>query len=134
MKELTFGEKLVKGLVAMANNDGPYLVHCVEGKDRTGYLIMVLSALSGATYEEMVDDYMLTYDNYYSITKKSDKDRYETIKEKDIDLMLHYLIGDEDNKKNLIKIDDYAKYARKYLISIGMQEIDIDNLVAKLSN
>jgi len=51
----------------MASADGPYLVHCLEGKDRTGFVCIVLEALMSATYQEIVDDYMLTYNNYYHI-------------------------------------------------------------------
>lgn len=56
---------------------------------------MIIEELLNASYQEMVDDYMVTYENYYSITKENDKDKYETIKEKNIDLMLHYIIDDE---------------------------------------
>ena len=129
-EEQSFKDSLVKGLTAMANNPGPYLVHCVEGKDRTGYVIMVIESLMEASYEEMVDDYMLTYDNYYGIDKNDS--RYKTIKEKNIDLMLHYIIGDEKQKKDLSKIDDYSEYTKKYLISIGMNEEDINKLVEQL--
>ena len=131
-EEQSFKDSLVKGLTAMANNPGPYLVHCVEGKDRTGYVIMVIESLMGASYEEMVDDYMLTYDNYYGIDKNDS--RYKTIKEKNIDLMLHYIIGDEKQKKDLSKIDDYSEYTKKYLISIGMNEEDINKLVEQLKD
>ena len=109
------------------------MVHCVEGKDRTGYVMMVIEALLNASYQEIVDDYMITYGNYYNITKETDIERYETIKEKNIDLMLHYIIDDEKNEKDLSKIDDYATLAKKYLLSINMTESIIDNLIQKLS-
>jgi len=133
MKELSFGEKLVKGLTAMSENDGPYYIHCVEGKDRTGYVLMVLEALTGSTYQEIIDDYMITYDNYYDINKDSDIDRYETIKEKNIDVMLHYIIGDNDNKVELSKINDYSEYAKKYLLALGMEEEKINKLINNLT-
>ena len=132
-KKDDFKEKLVLGLTSMANNEGPYLVHCVEGKDRTGYVIMILESLMNASYEEMVDDYMLTYKNYYDITEESDKEKYDVIKEKNIDLFLHYIIKDTDNKKDLSKIDDYSKYTKDYLLTIGMKEEDINKLIEELS-
>ena len=128
-----FKDKLVKGLNGIADNTGPYLIHCLEGKDRTGYVLMIIEALLGASYQEIVDDYMLTYENYYSITKECDKERYEIIKEKNIDLMLHYIINDENNEKDLSKIDDYTTYAKNYLLSIGMTEEIINQLIEKLS-
>lgn len=130
-KNKDFSDNLVKGLNAIANNDGPYLVHCVEGKDRTGFVIMVLEALVGATYDEMIDDYMETYKNYYSITLDSDKEKYETIKETNIDIMLRF-ITNSDEKTDLTKID-YETKTKEYLLSIGMKEKDINKLKEKLS-
>jgi protein tyrosine/serine phosphatase len=133
MKELTFGEKLVKGLKAMAEHDGPYLVHCVEGKDRTGYIVMVLSALSGASYQEMIDDYMITYDNYYGINKESDQTKYNTIKKRNIDMFLRYISDNEDNLDVDLTTINYEEAITKYLTRIGMQEKDINTLKTKLT-
>ena len=133
MKELSFGEKLVKGLNEMSKHDGPYNVHCVEGKDRTGYVIMVLSALSGATYQEMVDDYMITYDNYYGINKESDLSKYNTIKKRNIDMFLRYVSGNDENLDADLTSIDYEGAITKYLIRIGMQESNINLLKTKLT-
>ena len=45
-------------------------VHGLEGKDRTGFMCAVLQMLCGASYEEILEYYMKTYENYYKITKK----------------------------------------------------------------
>ena len=126
-----FQTSLAKGLTAVANNEGPYLIHCQEGKDRTGFVLMVIEGLLGATYQEIVDDYMLTYKNYYSITETSDSERYEIIKEKNIDVMLRHILNDEE--KDLSKAD-YQTVMNKYLFSIGMRQDDINKLIEKLSN
>ena len=81
-KDNAFKQKLIAGLRFALNNDGPYLIHCVEGKDRTGFVCMIFEALAGATYEEIVNDYMITYDNYYDINKESNLSKYSIIKEK----------------------------------------------------
>ena len=133
MKELTFGEKLVQGLKAMSEHDGPYLIHCVEGKDRTGYVVMVLSALSGATYQEMVDDYMITYDNYYGINLKTDKSKYDTIKNRNIDMFLRYISGNDDNLDVDLSKINYEEAITNYLLKIGMKQEDINTLKAKLT-
>ena len=131
-EETSFSNSLIKGLEKMANNDGPYLVHCVEGKDRTGFVIMVLEALGGATYQEMVDDYMETYKNYYGITLESDKIKYNTIKELNIDFMLRYITGSDENT-DLNKIDYEAK-TREFLLSKGISENNLEILKEKLYN
>lgn len=133
-KSQDFKEKLVKGLTAMANNPGPYLIHCVEGKDRTGYVLMIVEALAGASYKEIVNDYMVTYENYYNITKSNDKTRYETIKERNIDTMLYYVTGnDGPDKENLAGIADLDERVKSYLISIGMSEASINQLINNLT-
>ena len=126
-----FNEKLAKGLTEAAKNDGPYLVHCVEGKDRTGYVMMILEALAGASYDEIIDDYMLTYENYYGITQTSDIDRYETIKEKNIDIMIAYVTGNDQNVD--YRTADLSQYAADFLVKIGMTNEDIETLQNKLT-
>ncbi len=49
-------------------NPAPYEVNCVEGKDRTGFVIAVLECLAGASYDELVEDYLITYYNYFNVT------------------------------------------------------------------
>ena len=124
-----FSQKLVIGLNAASRADGPYLVHCVEGKDRTGFVCMVMEALAGATYREMVDDYMVTYDNYYGINLTTEPTKYRIIKEKNIDVMLRYITGDGTAD---LTTADYASCARAYLLSIGMTAEDVDALTARL--
>lgn len=130
-KSESFGEKLAQGLEAVAQSEGPVLIHCVEGKDRTGYVLMLLEALCGATYGEIVDDYMLTYDNYYGINKTSDPERYDIIKEKNLDVMISYMTGTpaEDGFENA----DLAKSARALLVRIGMTEESVNRLYSKLT-
>jgi hypothetical protein len=41
---------------------GCVVFHCASGKDRTGLLALVLLALTGATPDEIVADYLLTYE------------------------------------------------------------------------
>jgi len=65
----TFMQTLGTGLKFMLNNQPPYLLHCNEGKDRCGFVSMLLEALAGATYEEVAADYMQTLINFYLIQK-----------------------------------------------------------------
>ncbi len=124
-----FRARIVTGLTAMAEHDGPYLVHCTEGKDRTGFVCMLLEALCGASYQEIVDDYMITYDNYYQITKTGDADRYDVIVENVLNPMIQSVIGDDSVD---LKTADYAEYAQKYLRDAGMKQEQINALTTKL--
>ena len=62
-----FKDGLVKGLRFMIENEGPYLIHCREGKDRAGFVSAILEALMGASIEDIKNDYTKTYTNYYNV-------------------------------------------------------------------
>ena len=125
-----FRSKIANGLTAMAEHDGPYLLHCTEGKDRTGFVCMLLEALCGASYQEIVDDYMITYDNYYGITKASDAVRYDVIVESVLDPMLKSVAGDGTD----LRTADLAEAAASFLRSAGMTDAQIAALKNHLEN
>jgi hypothetical protein len=125
-----FREKVVHGLAAMAENDGPYLVHCTEGKDRTGFFCILLETLAGATYQEIVDDYMVTFDNYYGITENTDKVKYDTIVESLFLPMLRTIVGeDADLSDPGVTLSGNAE---QYLRDAGMPDEQIAALHVKL--
>ena len=126
-----FRTRLASGLTELAQCDGPFLVHCVEGKDRTGYVMMLLEALAGASYDEIIDDYMLTYDNYYQINLDTYEDMYFTIKTRNIDAMLLYVTGVEDIGE--LKNASLDTYVIRALVSMGMKEEDVNLLKEKLT-
>lgn len=45
---------------ALANREGPSLVHCLAGKDRTGMAVALFHALVGVHHDDIVEDYLLT--------------------------------------------------------------------------
>lgn len=127
---VTYAEKLAAGLVALSEHDGPYLVHCIEGKDRTGFTCMLLEALAGASYDEMLADYMTTFDNYYHVNKETDPTRFETIASVNFDTMLEHLPGLEDAD---VHAAEYVEPARAYLRRGGMTDEQLDALVARIT-
>ena len=127
-KTREFQNGLVEGLTFLSKNEGPYLVHCNEGKDRAGFTSALLSALMGLTYDEIASDYMTSYENYYHVEKGTEQ--YEAVKRSNIDSMLSFIAGVET--KDLENVDLAAK-AEEFLIAIGMEKVDIDTLKSKLS-
>ena len=124
-----FGEGIVKGLTFLSENEGPYLVHCTEGKDRAGFTAMMLEALMGASESEIVADYMLSFVNYYHIEIGSDK--YEMIAEKNIRDMLRTVAGLEKGA-SLAGVDLQAA-AEQYLLAHGMTSEALAALKAQLA-
>ena len=118
-----FSAGLAKGMEFFASHEGPYLVHCMEGKDRAGIVSAVLECLMGATAEEVAADYMVTYYNYYGIEPGTDK--YEAIRKGNIDKNLARLFGVDDIYQPGL---DLAASAETYLRSIGLD----DDTIAKL--
>lgn len=47
---------------ALADAEGPVLIHCAAGKDRTGILAALTHHLVGVAYEDSMADYLLTND------------------------------------------------------------------------
>lgn len=45
---------------ALAERDGTSLLHCLAGKDRTGFVVALVHKLLGVHYDDIVDDYLLT--------------------------------------------------------------------------
>ena len=68
-----FREKLARGLRYMISHEAPYLIHCKEGKDRTGFAAALLEALMGANLDEITADYLLTYRIFYGIDPKTEQ-------------------------------------------------------------
>lgn len=124
-----FKAKIREGLVAMSQQEGPYLVHCTEGKDRTGFMCMLIEALAGASYRELVDDYMVTYDNYYQITEEGDKAKYDTILNRNLVAMIRYIVNDDSVD---VAAADLSVCAKDFLLSIGMTEAEIDAFLARI--
>ncbi len=124
-----FARKIAQGFTDISAFDGPYLIHCTEGKDRTGFVCMLVEMLAGASYEEIVADYMLTYDNYYQINEAEQPAKYKTIKEMNIDAMIGFVVNDPSvDYKNA----SLAPYAEAYLRKAGMSQEALDAFKARI--
>ena len=114
----SFREGLANGLRFMTTNEAPYLVHCTEGKDRAGFVSAVLECLMGATKEEVVTDYMITYYNYYGV--KPNTEQYDIIARSNILKSLSTAFGLET-----LEGADLQKSAEAYLQGIGLTQEEI---------
>ena len=126
-----YNNRLIEALKQLPSHPAPYLVHCMEGKDRTGYVCALLEGLCGATYEEIVADYLVTYDNYYYINPAKDPVLCNTLVSLRLNtcLMFYANVSDEAQLPNI----DYAKAFSSYLLSHGMTQQQLDALVHALT-
>jgi len=125
-----FGTKLAEGLRFLSKNKAPYLVHCTEGKDRAGFVSAVLEALMGASYDEVVADYMTTYENYYKVEKNSEQ--YKAIAQSNIITSMTTIVCGAAKGTDISNID-LAAAVQKYLVRIGMTNDEITKLKESLS-
>jgi hypothetical protein len=67
--------KIQEVLRFMLSHKKPFLLHSVDGTDRTAFVVVVLAALMDASREEIIGDYMQSYVNYYGFDKTEDRYR-----------------------------------------------------------
>ena len=120
-----FIAKLKDGLIFMGQHEGPFYVHCNEGKDRAGMVAAVLEALMGATVTQVADDYMLSYVNYFNV-KKTDA-RYPVIAKIITDMFVQMNGGKAVTNANLKAV------AENYLTkTVGLTTSQLNALKQKL--
>lgn len=124
-----FLEDMGNGLDFISERPGPYLIHGTEGIERTGYLCMVLEALMGASKEELLADYLRSYEEYRRVepyTAPWRVARAEAIS----NLLTFTGAADEAALDSM----DLAAATRTYLLEkVGLGEVQIDLIVAHLS-
>lgn len=131
----SFQNRLVKGLRFMIEHDGPYLVHCTYGMDRTGFTISVLEALMGATSQDIQNDYAKTFSNYYNVVdgkqvplNEQQVDFFRNVVTRNLQAVYHaekIEVPDIDNA-------DWATATEKYLKVLGMTSEEVATLKSKL--
>lgn len=125
-----FASTLAEGFTFLANSEPPYCVHCTEGKDRAGFAVMLLTSLMGAELEEIIDDFMLSFYNYFGISKEAEPERYEVVLDTNLRAMLYHVTG-TSSIEALVQAD-LSEAATAYLIGAGMAESDVVRLKQKL--
>ena len=131
-KSDSFAGKVVEVLKTISKNEGPYYIHCTEGKDRSGFVCMIIDCLAAANYDEICDDYMKSYEYNFNITKENTPDKYDVIKGETLDDMLRYIAGPDLENIPLDEID-FVNVAGRYCDSHGMTVEDFDALYSKLT-
>ena len=109
----------------MISHEGPYFIHCWEGKDRTGYIVAILLSLIGASKQEIVTDFMESYVNFFKIEVGS-----ETYMR--VALRIYHMIKRGFAIGDIYNVD-LAKQAYDYLLRIGLTNQEIDRLINILS-
>jgi protein tyrosine/serine phosphatase len=119
----SFSKKFKKGLQFIINTEGPWLIHCHAGIDRTGFVSIVLETLMGAKLDDIIDDYLKSF---YSMFNSS---VYGNLNKEEV-FQLIFAMGDNMpvNDKNLEAIAEYYLLKR-----IKLSAVEIELLKNKLA-
>ena len=126
-----YNKRLIAALKELPSRPAPYIVHCMEGKDRTGYVCALLEGLCGATYGEIVDDYLITYNNFFHLNPGNSPELCNTLVSLRLNTCLMYYAGVKDEAQ--LPNVDYAKAFAAYLLSHGMNHQQLDALIQVLT-
>ena len=120
-----FGQAAVSVLRILKDCRGTALFHCAHGKDRTGVISACLYLLAGASREDIIHNYEISYGYLEDFLAP-------LMAETEVD-MKHTLRSDRINMEIFLKhIDDnYGGNIRNLLRSKGMTDLEIEQLTAK---
>ncbi|MDR1430492.1 MAG: SAM-dependent chlorinase/fluorinase [Spirochaetaceae bacterium] len=120
-----FPEKLKKALQFLIASEGPYLIHCNEGKDRAGIVSALLEGLAGAKLSDIKADYMVSYANYYGVTPN--EARYAAIANIIVDILK------EMNKGGAVTDRNLSQVIENYLTqNVGLSAQEISQIRSRL--
>ena len=121
-----FRQKLKTGLQFILRTEGPWLIHCYAGVDRTGFVCMILESFMGAPLDNVISDYLKSFYSVYDSSIFEEADRENSI----IAMKFLSIMSDSEevNAQNLQTISE------KYLRSrIGISAGEIELLRNKLA-
>lgn len=124
------------------DNDPPFLINCLRGKDRTGLFCLLTGLLADATLEEIESDYVSSFVNFYFIEKNSA--RYNEVKKK-VFYRILYIIYKQNTDINLYELNtldidpttffsELKQSARNYFTqTAGLTPEELENLLQKIT-
>ena len=121
-----FNYRLRQGFKFLIARDGPYLVHCNAGTDRTGFFAAITELLFGASIDDVIYDYLLSYGKNVADTK-DEKINFITGRNiyGQINAVVNGKINDSDNLR--ANIETY------FLEKIGLTREELEALKEKLT-
>ena len=116
-----FKTRLKDALEFIIKTDGPWLIHCHAGVDRTGFVCMVLEAFMGAKLDDVIDDYLLSFNSLLGSSIYADLHTAMQI----LSVMSDSIAINEQNLQQVAEM-----YLQK---KIGLSAVEIELLKNKLT-
>jgi protein tyrosine/serine phosphatase len=100
-----FRKKLKKGLRFIIATEGPWLIHCHAGVDRTGFVCMVLESFMGAALGDVINDYLESFNSIFESSVYDDEQKADSLTAMQIlSVMSNSQIINEQNLQNIAEI------------------------------
>jgi protein tyrosine/serine phosphatase len=119
-----FSLKLYKGFKFILEHKGHYLIHCLQGIDRTGFIVMILEMLTEANKKEIINEYMMSFLERPGFEKGSEQYRVEK------NNFLKILI-EINNFAEISREDDLVNAAENYVSKVIGLTMDETNLLKR---
>ena len=120
-----FKDKLKQGLMFLITHNGPYLIHCNAGTDRTGFVAAIIEGLLGAGIDEILYDYLLSYGKKFADEKTEKNINAGKIILQQLNAIINGKIEDKENFQSNIE---------KYILNeIGLSGKELELLKEKLT-
>jgi len=120
-----FRKKLKEALQFIIHAEGPYLIHCHAGVDRTGFVCMVIESFMGAVLDDVINDYLKSFNSIF------ESSMYEA-KKVDAATVMQILSVMSDSQN--IKEENLQHIAETYLRNrIGLSAEEVELLRLRLS-
>ncbi|MBQ0080418.1 MAG: tyrosine-protein phosphatase, partial [Alistipes sp.] len=116
--------ELLGSFLHIINGEAPDYIHCQEGIDRTGILVALLEGIMGADGQEILEDNMITYKNYYNVEKNTPT--YEQLSSH-----IFKMISMLYDRKVTIN-DNLPQVCEEIVLRIGLSQTEITALRSKL--
>jgi protein tyrosine/serine phosphatase len=120
-----FKNKLKQCFLFLMAHNGPYLIHCNAGTDRTGFVAAIIEGLLGATIDEIVYDYLLSYGKKFADDKTEENINTGKIILEQLNAIIGGKINDADNFQ--------ANIEKFFLNEIGLSGKELALLKEKLT-
>lgn len=127
MKDYSEGYRNVFRLISEL--DGPFMFHCFLGKDRTGILSALLLSEAGVSREDIIDNYVISYDLFKDYIENEIRNNTGLIWEQDIS---RFKSERETIEGILDYIDNEFGSTRKFLKYTGLTDAEIDKAIGKI--
>lgn len=118
-----FLEDMRNGLDFISERPAPYLIHGTEGVERTGYVCMVLEALMGASKEELLADYLRSYEEYYLVEK--DSEEWKTARAQAVTCLLTFTGAADEAALDGMKLDEVTRAYLLDTVNLTTQQVEL---------